>query len=197
MPGARLGLHDAGEEVGAQPVGDEELPPVDHPAVTVAHGSGRDVGDVRARVGLGDRDRPDLVAGDRRAEPLLAQLVTAELAEGRCAHVGLHRDRHRQPAAPTPGELLDEDQAGREIAAGPAPLLRVVQAEEPELTTAAEHVVGEVAGLLPLVDVGAELLVHVAPNGFAQLVVLRGEDRVGGHSRHSGRCGPLDRHTGP
>ena len=73
-----------------------------------------------------------------------------------------------------------------EVAAGPAPALGVVQPEEPELAAAAEHVVGEVSGFLPLVDVGPQLLVDEAAHRLAQLVVLGGEDRVGGHGAHSG-----------
>jgi len=41
---------------------------VDDPAVAVADAPGADPGDVGAGVGLGDRDRPDLLAGDRGAE---------------------------------------------------------------------------------------------------------------------------------
>ena len=89
-------------------------------------------------------------------------------------------------AAAAAGELLDEDETGGQVAAGPAPALGVVEAEEPELAAAPEDVVGEEPGVLPLVDVGPQLLVDVAADRLAQLVVLGGEDRVGGHGAHSG-----------
>ena len=85
-------------------------------------------------------------------EVALPELVGAELGERGGAHVGLHADGHRdRPAAAVP-ELLHEDETAGEVAAGAAPALVVVEAEEPELAAAAEHVVGEVAGVLPLVD---------------------------------------------
>ena len=118
----------------------------------------------------------------------LAQVVAAELAERRRAHVGLDRDRHREPAAAAPGQLLDEHQPGGQVAAGAAPALGVVEAEEPELAAAPEHVVGEVTGVLPLVDVGPQLLVDVPADRLAQLVVLLGEDRVGGSRRPFWPC---------
>ena len=190
MARTRVGLRDQGQEVGPDPVGDVELPTVDDPAVAVAHRPGRDPGDVRPGVGLGDRDRADLLAGDRGPEVALAQVVAAELAECRGAHVRLHGDRHRQPAAAAPGQLLDEDEAGGEVAARAAPALGEVEAEEAELAAAAEDVVREETGVLPLVDVRSKLLVDEATDGVAQLVVLLGVDRVAAQGPHSGVSRP-------
>src|SRR4029079_4326754 len=109
------------------------------PAVAVAHCPGADAGDVRSRVGLSDRDRTDLLARARGPEIALAEVVAAELAEGRGAHVGLDRDGHRDPSATAARQLLDEDQARGQVPARPAPALREVQPEEPELPAAPEH----------------------------------------------------------
>ena len=102
-------------------------------------------------------------------------------------------------------QLLHEDEAAGEVATGAAPALVVVEAEEAELAAPAEDVVGEEPGVLPLVDVGAELLVDEAADRIAQLVVLGGEDGIAigplcpgtglareldGHAT-TGRAGPL------
>ena len=164
-------------------VGDEHLAAVDAPHVAVADGPGADRGDVGAGVGLGDRDRADLLARDRRHQPPFALVVGAEVGEGRRGHVGLHRDRHRDRARAAPGELLDEHEAGGQVAVAPAEARRVVEAEEAELSATAEQRVGEVAGPLPLVDVRAHLGVDEAAHRGPQLLVLGGEDRVAGAHR--------------
>jgi hypothetical protein len=147
--------------------------------LTISHRAGRDVGDVRAGVGLGDRDRADLLARDRGAQVTLTLLVGAELRQRRRRHVGLHRDRHRNRARPTVRELLDEDDLRGEIPAGAAPALGVVQPEEAELAATPEHPIGEVARLFPLVDRRRQLLVDEPSHGGAQLLVLGREDRAG------------------
>ena len=157
-----LGLDRHRHELRPGAVGDEHLPAVDDPGVAVALGAGGDRRDVGAGVGLGQRDRADLLAADRRREVALLQLVGPELGERRRAHVGLHRDRHRDRAGAAPGQLLDEEEARGEVAVGAAPGGGVVEAEEAELAAPAEHRVGEEAGRLPLVDVRADLRVHVA-----------------------------------
>ena len=53
------------------------------------------------------------------------------------------------------------------VAALPAVLGLVLQAEEAELAAAAEDVVGEVTGVLPLDDVRAELVVDEPPDRSA------------------------------
>ncbi len=97
--------------------------------------------------------------------------------------------------APQPalGELLDEHDFGRQVAAAPAPLHGVVEAEEAELAGPAEDVVREVAGLLPVVDVRRELGRDEPADGRPELVVLGGEDRVPGQRRVHGDHGATDR----
>ena len=148
------------------------------PHVAVAHRSRGDRGDVGAGVGFGDRDRRDLLAGDRGPQVALLLIVGAELGERRRGHVGLHRQRHRDRAAPRLGELLDEHDLGGEIATRAAPLDGVVQAEEAELAGASEHVVGEPARVFPFLDVRSQLGVDEATHRAPQLLVLGGEDRM-------------------
>ena len=65
-------LHRADEEVGADAVGDEGLRAVDDPAAVDLLGVGPDPGDVGAGAGLGDPERGDLLALDRRPQQALA-----------------------------------------------------------------------------------------------------------------------------
>ena len=77
--------------------------------------------------------------------------------------------------------FFDEDDLGREVAAGAAPLLGVVEAEEAELAGAAEDGVREPLGVFPGLDVGSDLGVDEAPDRLAELIVLRSEDGVLAH----------------
>src|SRR2546426_1106263 len=91
--------------------------------------------------------------------------------------------RHPEPrygvATSLRKELLDEDDLRREVAAGAAPALGVVQPEEAELAASPEHPIGEVARRFPLVDGRRQLLLDEPSHGGAQLVVLGREDRAG------------------
>ena len=99
-------------------------------------------------------------------------VVGAELRERGRRHVGLHRDRHRDRGRTRARQLLDEHDAGGEVAVAAAPLRGVVQAEEAELAAAPEQFVGEVPGRFPLVDVRPDLGVDEPAHRRPQLVVL-------------------------
>ena len=88
-----------------------------------------------------------------------------------------------QPARAAARELLGEDRVVQVVAALPAVLLGVLQAEEADGREPGEDLVGEPARLLPLRRVGAQLVGDEAPDRLAQRLVLVGEGRVGGHRR--------------
>jgi hypothetical protein len=77
-------------------------------------------------------------------------------------------------------ELLDPDGVVNVVAALPAVLGLVLQAEEAELAAALIQLTRELTRLLPLVDVRGDLLADEAANGLAQLLVLLAEWREGG-----------------
>ena len=103
-----------------------------------------------------------------------------------------------RPAVGAVVELLAEDQLAQEVAALPAVLLGLVQAEEAALAHAREHRVREGRGL-PLVDVRRELRRHEAPDRRPQILVLIREQVVAatggvvrlqhGGRRHAGTLG--------
>ena len=178
-PALRIGLGHEHDRVGAVAVGDVGLRAVDHVLAggLVAHRAGLDPGHVGAGVGLGDPDREDRLAGDRRHGPLLLLLLGPEREDRRHRHVGLDRDAHREAAAVGVRHLLGEHQARVVVAALAAVRLGLVEPEEAELAHPLEHPVGE-GRLLPLLGVGLELLDHEAADRLAQLLVLVGEDEV-------------------
>jgi hypothetical protein len=106
-------------------------------------------------------------------------VVGAEVGEGGCGHVRLHRDRHRDRARAAARQLFHEEEAGREVAVASAEPGRVVEAEKAELTAAAEQRVGKAARPFPFVHIRAHLGVDEPANGRPQLLVFRREDGVG------------------
>ena len=83
-------------------------------------------------------------------------------------------------AAARAGELLDPDRVVDVVAALAAVLGLVLEAEEAELAAAGVELAGELARLLPLVDVRRDLLGDEAADRLAQLLVLLAEGRQRG-----------------
>jgi hypothetical protein len=77
-------------------------------------------------------------------------------------------------------ELLHPDRVVDVVAALAAVLGLVLEAEEAELAAAVVELTGELARLLPLLDVRGDLLGDEVPDRFAQLLVLLGERREQG-----------------
>src|SRR5436190_9003631 len=71
VTGLRVGLRDEHDHVGAVAVGDVGLRAVDDVVVAVAYRARLDAGHIGAGVGLGDTEAEDLLALDRRHDPLL------------------------------------------------------------------------------------------------------------------------------
>ncbi len=171
-------LHGADEEVGADAVGDEGLGAVDDVAAVDPLGEGRDAGDVGAGAGLGDAQGADLLAGDPRHQPALLLLLGAEVEDRRHRDRGVGVEAGGDPArAARVRQLLDPDRVVQVRAALAAVLLGELQAEEAELGAALVEVAGEFPCLLPLVDVGSDLLGDEAVDRLAQLLVLLAERR--------------------
>src|SRR6266513_3969317 len=157
VPTLALVLGDNERPVTARTVGDEGLAPVDDELVPETPSHRRDARHVRARIGLGDRDRGNLLStnGGRQPPPLL--LLGAELEHRRGRHLGLYGDGHAQPAAAGSRQLLGEDERREVVAALAAVLRRVAQAQKTELPEAPEDRVWE--GLfLPLVELRLDFL---------------------------------------
>ena len=177
VAGVGVGLRHEHDEVGARAVGDERLRAVDDVVVAVAHRARADSGDVRAGAGLGDAERGDLLALDRRHQVGLLQVLGAELQDRRRRHVGVDGDAHREPAVVRLRHRLATHDRHEVVAALAAVLLGEVDAEEAELAHALEDPVRE-AVALPLLGVGRKLLPAEALDRLAQRLVLVGEAEV-------------------
>ena len=169
MAGLVPGAHRGHVEVGPHAVGDVGLGAVDEPAAVDLRRARARARDVGARVGLGDRQRGDLLAPDRRRQPALLLLGRAELRHGRRGDRGVRADARRQPARPAARELLREHRVGDPVGVRP-----VLQPEPAALRELLEDRVREPAGGLPLVGVRAQLgLDEGADLGPERLVALR------------------------
>ena len=133
-PPASRGLHRADEEVGADAVGDEGLRAVDDVAAVDLAGIGLDRGDVGAGARLGDPERADLLAGDRRAKEALVLLGGAEPVDRRSRDPGVRAEPGADPARGAGrGQLLGPDGVVDVVAALASELDRVLESEEAEL----------------------------------------------------------------
>ena len=134
--GVGVGARDDGEDVADRAVGDEGLRAVEDPTRRRRGGRRADAGGVRAGVGLGDAERPDLLAAGQ-----LRQVAVGFCSSVPCSSIGMApivrcapRDSPRPASRPPYGQGLERD-AGRDGigAAGAAVLLGDRQAGEADL----------------------------------------------------------------
>ena len=175
----RVGLHQHEHDARAQAVRDPHLLAVELPVAVVELLGGRlDALDVRADLGLRQREGGAELAGGHPREELLLLLVGAELHQQVGAdEVGVDDARDRDPAA---RELLDDHRVGREVEPHPAVLLGDRDAEQPELLHLLDHGVGELVLVVVLLgdreDLVVDELAHHLGDGLL-LVGLLGEAR--------------------
>ena len=140
--------------------------------MSVLHGARRDAGHVRARAGLGDRERADrLAADDSRQVPGLL-LVGAKVGQPRGRHVGVDDDAERDAAGPASGQLLRQHHGHPEVGAPAAVLLGVFHSQEAQLSESAKQLARNPLAVLPFVDVRDDLCFDEAPNRRAEEPVL-------------------------
>src|SRR5690606_1717210 len=115
-------------------------------------------------------------AGDGRGQELLAQLIGAETGQCRGAHVGLHADGQRHTAAVDGAEFFGGDDGVAVVQAHAAEFFRLGDAQQAQVAGLLEELAHrEATVLLPLVNVGVDLLVDEVPDGAAQFVVFLSE----------------------
>src|SRR6478672_7431648 len=128
-----------------------------------------DAGHVGARVGLGDAERADLLALDRRHEPALLLVLGPELPDRRCGDVHVTADRSTHAARAAARQLLCPDRVVQVAAALAAVALLVLQPEEAQLAAAQEDLVWHPLRVLPLHGIGTQLGLDEAPQRLPQL----------------------------
>src|SRR6202007_1513019 len=108
---------------------------------------------------LGDAERADLLAADGRHEIALLLLVRAELPDRRRGDVHLCARPRGGPARADAGHLLAHHRLVQIVAALPAQLGRVLQAEQALRGELSKDLVGEPPLVLPSLGVRRELAV--------------------------------------
>ena len=150
------------------------LRPLTMNSIAFASRHGRDARHVGARVRLGDGQRRDLLALDRRHEPRRFCSSVPNLNTGGVAISAWTATAMPRPPQPSLRHLLREHH-GREVVATLAAVLgRVAEAQEAQLAEPLEDRVRE-GLLLPLVQVGLNLLLQELPDVQPQLFVGVGE----------------------
>jgi hypothetical protein len=168
-------------------VGDERLAAGDAVLVASALGAGGDRGHVRARGRLGDRERAHRLAARDAGQVRSLLRVGPVAGEPRRRHVGVDEHAEGDAARAAAGHLLAEDDVREEVAVAAAVFGGESQAEEAELAEAAPERAGDLARLLPCVDVGRNLALDERADGPAEQRVLRGERPRRGHRPLTGR----------
>ena len=170
--GLRIRLHQDEHQAGAQAVRDPHLLPVDLPAAVDLLGGRLDALDVRADLGLRERERAANLARRHLRQVLLLLLVGAELHQQVGAdEVRVDDARDRDPAA---RELLDDHRVGRQVEAHPAVLLGDRDPEQPELLHLLDDRLGELVLVVVLLGVRDDLLVDELADHLDDRLLLVG-----------------------
>ena len=179
--GARVDPRGDEVEVGEHAVGDEHLRAVQHVVPAVADGARPDRRDVGAPARLGDGDGAERVPpADRRQVLLLERLAPRPVEVGR-RHVRLHAHRHGERRAARAPHLLAEDGGGQEVRAAAPVLFVVLDADEAQPAHARPDGLGDLARLLPLLDVRRHFPVDEGAHRLPEHLVLFREDLHGEH----------------
>ena len=174
MASLALALGDDQRPVTPGAVGDERLAAVDDELVAESPSHRCDAGHVRARVGLCDGDRRDLLAPDRRSQPAPLLVLGPELEYRWRGHLGLHRDCHAKAAATDPRQLLRQHHGREVVAALAAVFRRIAQPQEAQLAEPLEDRVRE-GLLLPLLEVRLDLFLEELADVEAEFLMGVGE----------------------
>ncbi len=161
---------DDRSDVGAA-VGDERLRPVQHPLVTVEHGTGSSRTGIGPSVGFGEPERPERSTGDQVGQPLVALVLGAEPEDrvGAETDAGRQGDAHRLIDAT---EFLDGDAERGEVATAASPPFGEHDPEQSEVTHGVHHIDRKVAGAIPFGGVRCDPLLGELPHGCPQQFVV-------------------------
>jgi hypothetical protein len=166
------------ERVRPHAPGDEHLRAVDDETTVNTLGAGAYGRDVRARIGLGDRQRRDRLAPEAGYEIALLLVLGPELPDRRQRDPDVGADAGGEAARATAGELFGEHRVGDDVASASV-LGRELQPEIADLGHPLEHVVGEPPRVFPLGGMRVELALDEPPDRRAELLVLSSERRDG------------------
>ena len=176
LPSGRVpltALHgaDAGHRGGR--VGDEDLRSVDDPVAVLEHRRRLAGAGVRPRVGLGQPEGGQYLAGAEPRKPLVFLLLVAEVVDRPDAERICRRHRRRLGAV-HPGNLLHRDDVGDIADLRPPVLFRDEHAEKPELAHLSGNIDGKFGLFVELFGLGLDDLLGEIAHGLAQDILLFG-----------------------
>src|ERR1700693_3025161 len=143
-----------------------------NPGVPAGTGVGRQVPDVGAAVGFGDRQCADLLPAQRGSHELVDQSGVAGGDHVRYRDATGEQRREHAAGASGVVHLFADDHRVDAASAAAADGLGQAGAEKPGVAGAAVQVAGQLADPLPLVDVRQHLAFREGPHGLSQLVAL-------------------------
>ena len=152
----RVGAGEEEEGAGARAVRDPLLRAGDTPAVAVRLGGRAQRAGVGAGVGLGERERAELLAPRERRHEACLLLLGSEREDRKRRRARVHGDRHAD-ARVRPRELLEDEDVREEVRARAAVLLGDADAHEPELRELGIELVREAVVAVPRGRVGRDL----------------------------------------
>ncbi|SLI42112.1 Uncharacterised protein [Mycobacteroides abscessus subsp. abscessus] len=124
-------------------------------------------------VGLGHRDRRDLLTAQGRSQELALELITAVFVQRGGGHRDVNPEGHRKGPVIHPAEFLGKDQREEVIRSLSAVFGVVFQADESELGHIGDHLVQRHHLLaFPLIDAGVDLFLDVPADSAAKVVVF-------------------------
>src|SRR2546430_5985113 len=133
----------------------------------------RSVGDVGAARRLGHAQRDDLFPLDGRRQPALELRLVAEIIDRGRGDGDMRADPGGDPTGPAPAELFEQDALVEHASVRPAKLLAIPEAEQIECPAATAELSRKLLRLLPLIDVGPNLLLDEAAHGPTEFLVVR------------------------
>ena len=165
------GHHD--HQVGVDPVGDEGLGAVEHPAVAVPDRGGADALQVAACGGFGHRDRADALAGRHRRQPAGLLLLGAQVDEVGDGDVVLQAEPRAERRRAHRGELFHHHAAEAEVLrAEAAEPLRYEMADDGLLASRQPGLAVDDVLLLPALLVRRDLALDVGLDDLAERLVI-------------------------
>src|SRR3954467_13677028 len=169
-----IGHREEHDTVGDGSVGDPILRAVHDVHVALLHGGRALLRGVASRLRLGEPEAAELLAPRVGREEALLLLGGAILRD-RIAVEGIVHAQRDSGARATAGDLLDGERIGDVVHARAAPLGGNGDPAEPELERLLQRLGGKPMLVIPLLGIGAELLVGERATGVAQEALLFGQ----------------------
>ena len=173
----RIRPREEEERARVPPVRDPLLRAGDAPAVAFRVGARAQRARVRSGLGLGERERAEMLAARERRHEARPLLVGAEREERQRHRTRVHGDRHAD-AGVRARELLEHEDVREEVRARTPVLLGDARSHQAELGELREELAREAVVAIPLGGVRLDLLAGEFARERLDLALLRAEVEI-------------------